>query len=219
MLIPAQLVQKVDCFPGRPKCPASRLAPEDYGIGGDGLPRQGFRGIMGIATARGPVDNPLIQMGAKSWIVLLPRPGEADPGKLIISPDPSELAGHVRVAITGEGGMHDDIHGCLLLEKIQKTICGSMLLDTGGPGISIRSSEASETTGWTKGDAVAVIVHGVLGAEARAVFKAGENQPSRISATLDPKVTKANISAGTEPYFLFSILYDVEHNWIGFKPR
>jgi hypothetical protein len=32
-------------------------------------------------------------------------------------------------------------------------------------------------------------------------------------------MTKASIQAGSEPYFLFSILYDVEHNVIGFKPR
>jgi hypothetical protein len=217
--IPVQLVQTVDCFPGKPNCPASRVSQADYGIGGDGLPRQGFRGIIGIATARGPVDNPLIVIGAQTWIVVLPRPGEAGPGKLIISPDPSELAGYVRVAITGDGGMHDDIDGCLSLEKIQKMICGTMLLDTGAPGITFRSSNASETTGWTKGDPVAVVVHGVRGAEARAVFRAGENQPSRMSATLDPKMTKASIQAGSEPYFLFSILYDVEHNVIGFKPR
>jgi hypothetical protein len=217
--IPAQLVQKVDCFPEKPKCPASRLSQADYGIGGDGLPRQGFRGIIGIATARGPVDNPLIVTGAQTWIVVLPRPGEADPGKLIISPDPSELAGYVRVAITGEGGMHDDIHGCLALEKIQKMICGSMLLDTGAPGIHIGSSDASQTQGWTKGDPIAVILQGIRGGQARAGFKAGDNQPSRISASLDPKLTQASITAGTEPYFLFSVLYDVEHNAIGFKPR
>ena len=204
--IPAQLVQKVDCFPGKPQCPASRLSQADYGIGGDGLPRQGFRGIIGVATARGPVDNPLIVIGAQTWIVLLPRPGETAPGKLIISPDPGELAGYVRVAITGEGGMHDDIHGCLELEKTQKMICGSMLLDTGAPGIHIDSNDASQTQGWTKGDPIAVVLQGIRGGQARAAFKVGDNQPSRISASLDPKLTQPSIMAGTQPYFLFSAL-------------
>ena len=178
-----------------------------------------FAASSAIATARGPVDNPLLVIGAQTWIVVLPRPGEADPGKLIISPDPSELAGYVRVAITGEGGMHDDIHGCLALGKIQKMICGSMLLDTGAPGIHIGSSDASQTQGWTKGDPIAVVLRGIRGGEARAEFRAGDNPPSRISASLDPKLTQPSIMAGTQPYFLFSVLYDVEHNVIGFKPR
>src|SRR5262249_22723681 len=162
---------KVDCFPANPNCPAARLRPEDYRLGGDGLPRQGFRGIIGIATARAPVDNPLIRIGANSWIVVLPRPGERNPGKLIIGPDPSELTGYVRVAITGDGGMHDDIHGCLALQKANKTICGSMLLDTGAPGIHIASSVASETSGWTRGDPVAIVLRGIRGGIARGEFR------------------------------------------------
>jgi hypothetical protein len=195
------------------------MRPEDYGLGGDGLPRQGFSGIIGIATARGPVDNPLIRIGAHSWTVVLPRPGETNPGKLVISPDPSELAEYVRVAITGEGGMHDDIHGCLALQKIHKRICGSMLLDTGAPGIHIASSDPSETSGWVKGDPVAILLQGVRGGIAQGEFKAGANQPSQISASLDPKLAQASISAGSEPYFLFSVLYDAERNVIGFKSR
>jgi hypothetical protein len=94
-----------------------------------------------------------------------------------------------------------------------------MLLDTGAPGIHIDSNDASQTQGWTKGDPIALVLQGIRGGVARAAFKAGDNHPSRISASLDPKFTQAHISAGTEPYFLFSVLYDVEHNVIGFKPR
>ena len=101
--ISVQLVRTIDCFPASPKCPASRLSQAEYGIGGDGLLRQGFRGIVGVGLAKGPVGNPLIETGAHSWIVSLPRPGQPDAGKLIIDPGPSELSGYVMLPISGCG--------------------------------------------------------------------------------------------------------------------
>ena len=50
---------------------------------------------------RSPALNPLDFIGDRRWIVVLPRPGDADPGKLIINPDKREMAGfkHFPVAL------------------------------------------------------------------------------------------------------------------------
>ncbi len=209
-----QLVQKVDCYPRAPHCPASKLSQDDYGLGGDGLPGQGFRGIAGLSLAKDAADNPLTQMGARSWIIVLPRPGEIDPGKLVINPDESELSGYVMVPISGSRAT-----GCLDLAKSQKQICGSILLDTGAPGFRIGTSVAAETKGWAKGDPVGLVFRDGNGGEARAEFEANIDRPSRISATLNPQLTQASILAGTVPYFLFSVLYDPGRNVMGFKAR
>jgi hypothetical protein len=45
--IPIQIIQTVGCFENKPRCPASRVAQTAYGLGGDGLPNEGFRPSLG----------------------------------------------------------------------------------------------------------------------------------------------------------------------------
>jgi hypothetical protein len=94
--IPIQIIQSVDCVESKPNCPASKLHPEDYGIGGDGFPRKGFQAILGLSMRTPQVEmgarNPLSAFGSRSWIVILPRPDESDSGQLVINPRPSEVA-------------------------------------------------------------------------------------------------------------------------------
>ena len=93
--ISIQVVESVDCNARKPNCPAARLAPSDYGIGGDGLPREGFDAIMGISLresdAPGAAINPLVALG-KRWIVILPKPDERAPGRLIVNPSADDSA-------------------------------------------------------------------------------------------------------------------------------
>jgi hypothetical protein len=92
-----QVVQSVRCGPMRPNCPAARVDPDDYRFGGDGLPREGFRAILGLSLrapdVSSPALNPLDFIGEQEWIVVLSRPGETAPGKLIINPNREDLAG------------------------------------------------------------------------------------------------------------------------------
>lgn len=92
-----QLVRSVGCVPQKPNCPAARIGPAEYRIGGDGLPGQGFEAILGLSMRRPPVAvaafNPLESIGANRWIVVLPLPGGTQPGSLIINPTPQDLAG------------------------------------------------------------------------------------------------------------------------------
>src|SRR5262249_55093552 len=226
--IPVQLVRMVDCFPKRPHCPASRLSQADYRIGGDGLPKEGFDAILGIAMGTGPVDNPLRRLGAETWIIILPRPSEDRPGTLILNPNAGELAGytwfpteHRLKDLPGGAEFHDGIPGCLVIKKSGKRICGPTLLDTGAPGISINSSDPADRNGWSKGDRFAIIFRNRQGGEVQAGFEAGAGAPSRLStsAPQDGSRREVHISAGTLPYFLFYVFYDDKRQLIGLKPR
>jgi hypothetical protein len=226
--IPVQLVRTVDCFPKKPRCPASRLNQAEYRIGGDGLPNEGFDAILGIGMGTGPVDNPLRQLGAQAWIVILPRPGENHPGALILNPGAGELAGytlfpteHRLKNLPGGAMFHDGIPGCLVIEKSGKRICGPMLLDTGAPGLSISSSNPADRNGWGRGDRFAIVFRNRQGAEVAAGFQAGAGRPSQFSTSdaQDSSPTETHISAGTLPYLLFSVFYDDQRHLVGLKRR
>jgi len=223
--IPVQLVRKIDCYPKQPHCPASRISEADYRIGGDGLPRQGFDAIFGIGMAAGTVDNPLRLLGAKNWIVVLPRPGDRRPGALILNPSGEDTAGYrffpTRARLKNLGAMHDAIPGCLVVEKTGKRICGPTLLDSGAPGVSITSAKAADRSGWQRGERIALVFRNRRGGEVKGEFKAAAGAPSRIHASnpKNEKQTDTQIAAGTLPYFLFSALYDDERQLVGLKRR
>jgi hypothetical protein len=92
-----QVVETVDCVESKPKCPVSKVKPEEYGIGGDGLPNEGFQAILGISMRQPPVRlgavNPLTAIGNRSWIVILPLRDDSAPGRLIINPTAADTAG------------------------------------------------------------------------------------------------------------------------------
>jgi hypothetical protein len=143
-----QVVRSVGCAAAKPDCPAARLAPTDYGIGGDGLRRQGFEAILGLSMrgsdAPGAAVNPVPAMGAGRWIVILPRPGTATPGQLIINPSASDVAGFHPVRLRSEPSLADgrprvidtEIPGCPDSPLDEQASCPPMMLDSGAvPGL------------------------------------------------------------------------------------
>jgi hypothetical protein len=98
-----QIVQSVFCDRTMPLCPAARVTPDDYKIGGDGLPREGVDAILGLSMrmpdAVDAAINPLAAFGADAWIIILPRPRASGVGKLIINPSPHDVAGFQAVRL------------------------------------------------------------------------------------------------------------------------
>jgi len=144
-----QVVQSVGCQPARPNCPAARLDLADYGIGGDRLAREGFEAILGISLrgsdAPEAAINPLKVMGNQSWIVILPEPGAAAPGALIVNPGPSDLVGFHPVQLQdmppqpggGRQQVNDaQIPNCPDRPLEQQRSCPMMQIDSGSrPGV------------------------------------------------------------------------------------
>ncbi|WP_420963823.1 hypothetical protein [Brucella sp. IR073] len=142
--IPAtiQVVRSIECSNAKPRCPAARLSPAEYGLGGDGIPYQGFDAILGLSLrgvqARVAALNPLADHGDRRWIIILPKPGQRAPGHLIINPDERDVAGFHRVAldhIRGPGGRPQLADGripnCPEEPLEQQMDCPKMRIDTG----------------------------------------------------------------------------------------
>jgi hypothetical protein len=122
-------------------------------MAGNGLAQQGFGAMLGINMAHSDAVNPLAHIGAHSWIVDLPRPGEAQPGTLIINPDSDDQTGYTlfhtdNIWSSFPGAWHDAIAGCLTNADPPKRICGPTLLDTGTVGIFISSANTVDLSGW-----------------------------------------------------------------------
>ncbi len=218
--IRVEAITTVDCFPNRPNCPASRIPPADYGLGGDGLPKEGFEAIMGINSNPADIDNPLIRMGVHAWIIELPRPGDRTPGELILNPDARDRAGFdlfdTNWTLHPNFPSHDPIPGCLVIAAA-KRICGPTLLDTGNQGILITAGTAADASGWTKGEQVALVFTDRQNRPVSDSLVAGRIISSQIRAEQQDTVT--HISAGVLPYFSFSVLYDNDDHMIGLKRR
>ena len=140
-----QIVQSVHCAALKPDCPAARLEEADYRIGGDGLPREGFTAILGVSMrapqVSSPALNPLDFIGDRRWIIVLPRPGDDAPGKLIINPDQHEMAGfknfpvalHRGAASDGPELLNSQMPGCLDGRAADQDDCRPVPMDTGAP--------------------------------------------------------------------------------------
>jgi hypothetical protein len=170
--------------------------------------------------------NPLGRIGARSWIVVLPKPDDSDHGKLIVNPDPRDRSGYTLFhtdellrRLPGAGGFHDAISGCLVNEDTHKNICGPTLLDTGAPGLHITSSRPADLAGWRAGSHMAIAFKGEQDVDLDGKFVADSSRPSTIVSALRPNQPRTRISAGSLPYFAFSVLYDGENGIIGLKPR
>ena len=217
--VPVHLVEHVDCEARRPVCPG--LLGLGYGFLGDGLPKEGYRILLGANMDRSGIDNPLIALGARRWIIEVPRPGEAGDGRLIANPSAEEAAGFSLVRLMGGyhpegGGLHDAVWGCLANPAEPKQACGPMLMDTGAFALRVNNSGRTET--WhdgtpmvldfrNTGSAPVVSMRLVVGAQAQVVALAKAPSPGVI------------LQPGVAPYFAFAILYDPIRRVIGFKPR
>ena len=113
-----QLVRKVGCTADKPRCAAGSIPGAQYGVQGDGLPGEGFKAILGVNMADAEVPGLFAGIGARRWIVELPRPGETAPGRIVLNPTDAETQGFVALPVVEryadrKGGLHDAVAGCL----------------------------------------------------------------------------------------------------------
>jgi hypothetical protein len=217
-----QQIDKVGCRPGLRGCQATQVKPEEFGIESGGLPNEGFKAILGINMASDIAPNPLMALGARRWIIELPRPGDGQPGRLVLNPSDAEVAGYRLFRIDGQfarqrGGLHDAIAGCLINKAIQKSVCGPTHLDTGFPGMEVVMSDPPEAWRPRAPVTMTFLDEGkpVIGAD----FAIGEEPGSRFKFRTQPGTPGAQILLGTLPYYAFSVLYDPESKTVGLKAR
>jgi hypothetical protein len=208
------LVGTIGCRRDVPECPAARVSPERFGFMGLGLPREGFRAMMGIGMSEADIQSPLSAIGAERWIVQLPLPGASQPGRLILNPGDDEVEGFALLPTVAG----DSVTGCILNEATGAGACGAVLLDTGGSAIAVRDSSLAGGT-WAKGTAgtitlyddnrPAAVEHFTIGLPSQAsglLFQAANNEPTTMNL-------------GRSPYFAFDVLYMPGKSRVGLRPR
>jgi hypothetical protein len=224
--VPVHLIRAIGCFAELPHCPASRVPLALYGIASDGLPREGFKVILGTDMSPGQVGNPLAALGVRRWIVELPRPGEAAPGRLILNPTAAETEGFVIVPLSAPyaqqrgGGLHDAVTGCLSHDETHERACGAVLMDTGSPSLAVVNARLSAPH-WADGAAATLTLFDAAGgvAASEALTLGAREQATRFRQRQDGHVQGVAIYAGVAPYLAYAVLYDMRRQRIGLKPR
>lgn len=219
-----QLVKAIGCSIDNLKCPASAISFADFGIQGNGIPRQGFPAIFGINTSADPIGNPLSGIGVRRWIVNLPRSGAPQDGELILNPSDAATATYVEFPLDptfakADASLHDGIDGCLENEATNAKICGLVMLDTGAPGIIVVNQNVPQV--WANGTPMTLQLVDSTGA-LRPVehLTAGlRSHASRLSFLASPGTKNALIYVGFSPYLALSVLYDPQKGTIGLAPR
>lgn len=155
--VPMMAISSLACMPANPHCPASKMSIDEYGIGGDGLPNEGFKAIIGVALgfqapAQGEgVPSPLPYFGQGQFIVSLPAPGQAT-GTLTINPTADDLKGFTMYALkqlptalpNGVPAWNvRQLPGCLANTATGKSFCAPTMLDS-GTGSVVVGGTASE---------------------------------------------------------------------------
>lgn len=214
----SHLVEKVDCLPGREGCPG-RLGL-GYGFLGNGLPGEGFKVLLGTNMGRTTVDHPLTALGARRWIIDLPRPGETGDGKLILNPSDDEVKAFTTVRLIGGyrregGGLDDAIWSCLRNLTSGVQVCGPALMDTGA--FLVRINNAPDARPWPKDTPVEMDFRNDGAKPAVALTMKASALAQDIRHTTAP-VRGVVLQVGVAPYYAFSVLYDTKGQ-IGFKAR
>ena len=214
---PFELVEEVKCQPGQSHCPATDVPFDRYGIGADGLSGEGFRALLGIKMGPSDIANPLAAIGVKRWIVVLPRPGEDTPGRLVLNPRDDEIAGFAHIPILWtlrhNQPLHDAVKGCLAKSVSGEKTCGTMTFDTGFPAMDVYGAHQV----WREHTKAELTISDGTAPCAVMSFDAGvKEQASQVFFDLRRGPA---IFAGVVPYFAFEILYDPDRNEIGLKPR
>ncbi len=224
--IDIQVIQSVECVIEMPSCPAAKVSRGDFLLGGAALPGEGFRAIIGLNMAEADVNNPLGRIGDRSWIVELPKRDDSQSGKLVINPNKEDRAGFVPIRtdelfhrVSGVGGFHDAVLGCLVDTDGQRNICGPTLLDTGTQGISVISHQVADVSNGAFGRRMVMTFLAEDGTKFGAPFISGETGHSIVAGISRPNQPRTRIIAGTFPYFAFSVLYDQHNGIIAFKYR
>lgn len=217
-----QQIDKVGCKAGFRTCPAAKVKPDQFGIQGSGLPGEGFKAILGINMARDDAPNPLMALGAKRWIIELPRPGDDKPGRLVVNPTDAEVAGYAMISLDPRfgderGGLHDAVQGCLINQTNKRSYCGPADLDTGAPGIQIATSDPEDA--WRTGAPATMAFYEKGKPVTGADFVVNQGPGAHVAIRHEPRAQGARVFLGILPYFAFSALYDPEARAIGLKAR
>ena len=220
-----QLVRKVGCTAAKPRCEAGSIPVAQYGVQGDGLPGEGFKAILGVNMASAEIPGLFAGIGARRWIVELPRPGEGAPGRIVLNPTDAETQGFVALPVVERyadrpGGLHDAVAGCLQNQATRARVCGAVLLDSGAPGLRLRAPDAPSRP-WADGAPALLLLADASGqvrvSEALAIGRRNQATGMSTQSTSDPP--SPAIFAGLTPYFAYAVLYDPGRGTVAFRPR
>ena len=220
-----QLVRRVGCTMKLPRCPASRVPADRYGIQGDGLPGEGFKAILGTNMSHTRIANPFVAIGVHRWIVDLPRPGETAPGRIVLNPTDAEVAGFTLLPLSPRlaglgGGRHDAVPGCLLNNATRAKACGVVTLDSGAPGLRLQNGGLGGRA-WPEGAPATLAFYDAGGhLQAAETLVVGQRaQASHLAFVDEPRIQGTTIFSGLTVYFAYSVLYDADRQSIGLKAR
>ena len=217
------LTQTATCAPEKPACPAAAVAPADYRIGSTN-PGEGFKAIVGVGLRPGAADNPLARISGQTWIIVLPRPGDLGPGKLILNPSAAERGRFTLFQLQrdsrGNGAFWADntVPACITDGKAGP-LCGPSLLDSGAPTIVHISRTPPQAT-WDRG-AELQLTFGPPGAGAlKQDFTVGKGPGTRVETQPPPaSIPWEGLNLGMLPFYAWAVLYDAKNGAIGLAPR
>lgn len=217
-----QAIDGLSCMAERPRCGIGG-PPEDFRIGGVS-PTDGFEAVLGIGLRLNSFGNPLSGTASGRWIVILPRPGEPGPGKLILNPDEADMAGFTLFQLApasapgggNTGWLDEELTACLISELSARQWCGDAVLDTGAPNVYLHTDE--EPPPWRRDESMRV----ELGqGERRLTFRYRMQQgPGAALYRLrraGGETEKVNL--GILPYYYYAVYYDGRGGVIGLKAR
>lgn len=221
--IPFGVVQAQSCMKEKPRCSSGQLKPEEFGIGGDAIPGEGFAAILGIGIDRNLLPNPIAWSNEAAWIVNLPQPGRPGPGELILNPDAADLAGFTMFPIDKShrkhrGPLRTALPGCLSEPSSGLDVCGAVTLDTGTPLVVVRMASLPARPPRPTGQRFD-LAFGGEGSELPLSFQADYVPPRLISFERASKEPLPTIHAGVLPYLSYSVYYDFRGGRIGFRQR
>jgi len=214
--ISMRLVKSVACRETRPACPVAGHTLSDFGFAEEAGMGNVNRARIGVSLGASDADNPLAELGNGVWIIELPRPGDAAPGRVILNPGADDIAGYTRLAVNRETGQ---VPGCAVNGTGKLSVCGNVLPDTGGNGLTVEARQRPSSFPWAdgtpailalddaRGDKIGMdfTIRHVPGDPAALHWAQGNFPEPRISGSL--------------PFLGFSILFDSHRHEIGFKPR
>ncbi len=215
-----EVVNSVGCVPGRSSCGVPIATVDSFLIGGDGYPSEGYSAILGIGLPFRGTDlgNPLAALGVKQWIVELPRPDEIAEGHLILEPDDKATQGFTMLTHRGSA----DADGCIEGGPLPQRKCGTLLFDTGAPGMEVSYEDVTTTTTWDDGVAGTLTFKISKTDGLKLDFKTGESGGLR-GVSITPPASRDEpepfILAGVQPFFTYDILYDEPTHAVGLMKR
>lgn len=220
-----QLIKTIGCTDDKPRCPANVLPLEHYGIQGDGKADEGFKAIIGVNMAAADAASTLAGIGAKRWIIELPRPGESEPGRIVLNPTEAETQGYVELPILPQyarmrGGLHDAVNGCLINDRTQEKLCGAVDLDTGAPGIRVTTPGAPPKP-WPAQTPATVALADRDGTVrvAESLTTGRREHASNLAFQQQARAPMTEVATGLAVYVAYSVLYDPAKGTVGFKAR